>query len=133
MSDKIAKRFGYVIHVQNKEKMAEYKRLHADVWPEVLKRLKDSNLRNYTIYFSDNLNLMFSHIEYIGDDLDGDMKAIPNEPAMREWWKLCEPVQKPVQWEDSKPPSEGGKGDWWFPMEEVFHDGLSATAYKEKA
>ena len=131
MSQRVAKRLGSVIYLEP-SKVQEYKELHANVWPDVLNRLKDSNIRNYTIYFCDKLNIMFSHIEYIGDDLDADMKAIAADPKTKEWWKVCEPCQKPLQWE-GKPPSEGGKGDWWYPMEEVFHDGLSAIAYKDKA
>lgn len=59
------------------------------------------------------------------------MAAIGSDPVTREWWKICEPCQESLDW-TGPPPSEGGQGgNWWAPIEEVFHDGHSATQYKE--
>jgi hypothetical protein len=45
---------------------------------------------------------------------------------------VCEPCQIPLLWE-GVPPSQGGKGgDWWAPMEELFHCGHFSTAYYNK-
>lgn len=127
---KIAKRLGSVIKLKP-EMYEKYKELHAAVWPQVLKRIYDSNIRNYTIYYDKHHHLLFSHMEYIGDDLDKDMAAIGSDPVTREWWKVCEPCQESLEW-TGPPPSEGGQGgNWWAPMEEVFHDGHPATQYKE--
>uniref|UniRef100_H2YJ08 L-rhamnose mutarotase n=1 Tax=Ciona savignyi TaxID=51511 RepID=H2YJ08_CIOSA len=125
---KAAKRYGSVIKL-NADKVAEYKALHASVWPAVLARLEKSNVRNYTIYYCAQLGLLFSHFEYIGEDFDGDMSAVGEDPVTKDWWKVCEPCQSPLNWE-GPPPSEGGKGDWWQPMEEVFHDGHPASGYQ---
>ena len=43
------KRFGSVIGVRP-EKLEEYKRLHAAVWPDVLKMIGECHIRNYSIY-----------------------------------------------------------------------------------
>ena len=43
------KRYGSVIGV-HPDKIEEYKKLHAAVWPGVLKTIRDCNLRNYSIY-----------------------------------------------------------------------------------
>ena len=136
---KVAKRFGYVIPVKNPNQMVEYKRLHANVWPEVLKRQKDGNIRNFTLYFSDKLNLLFAHAEYIGNDFDADMKALADDPTMKEWSKLLEPVQEPWEWENGMLSEHGKLGKNGvargprIQLEEVFHDGLKATAYKNEA
>lgn len=67
---------------------------------------------------------------YLGDDLEKDMAAIGSDPVTRDWWKVCEPCQDSLDW-TGPPPSEGGKGgNWWAPIEEVFHDGHPATQYK---
>lgn len=59
------------------------------------------------------------------------MAAIGSDPITKEWWKVCEPCQESLEW-TGPPPSEGGKGgNWWAPMEEVFHDGHPATQYKQ--
>ncbi|XP_078349623.1 L-rhamnose mutarotase-like [Oculina patagonica] len=126
---KIAKRLGSVIKLKP-ELYEKYKELHAAVWPQVLQRIYDSNIRNYTIYYDKHHHLLFSHMEYIGDDLEKDMAAIGSDLITKEWWKVCEPCQESLEW-TGPPPSEGGKGgNWWAPMEEVFHDGHPATQYK---
>ena len=42
-------RFGMVTGLKP-EKMAYYKQLHANAWPAVLKKIKECNIRNYSIY-----------------------------------------------------------------------------------
>jgi L-rhamnose mutarotase len=103
-------RLGSVIRVKP-EKLAEYKTLHAAAWPGVLKRIYESNIRNYSIYYRDGL--LFSYMEYIGTDYKSDMDAIAADPITQQWWALTDPCQEPV------PSAE--KGDWWAPLEEVFH------------
>ena len=58
-------RYGMVIKVKP-EKFQEYKQLHARVWPDVLKMIKESNIRNYSIYHKDG-NLI-SYYENVGDE-----------------------------------------------------------------
>ncbi|KAK3748744.1 hypothetical protein QZH41_015686 [Actinostola sp. cb2023] len=126
---KAPKRCGSVIKLKP-ETYERYKELHAAVWPQVLKRIYDSNIRNYTIYYDKNNQVLFSHFEYIGDNFDADMAAIAADPVTIEWWKVCEPCQESFDWV-GPPPSEGGKGgNWWAPCEEMFHDGHNATQYK---
>ena len=42
-------RYGSVIGLRA-EKLDEYKKLHAAVWPEVVEAMHDANIRNYSIY-----------------------------------------------------------------------------------
>jgi L-rhamnose mutarotase len=42
-------RYGTVIGVKDEE-LDEHKKLHAAVWPDVLKMISDCNIRNYSIY-----------------------------------------------------------------------------------
>ena len=42
-------RMGMVIGIKP-EKIAEYKELHANCWPEILKGIEESNIRNYSIW-----------------------------------------------------------------------------------
>ena len=65
-------RYGSVIGIRP-EKLAEYKALHAAVWPAVLQQIQRSNIRNYTIYLREPENLLFSHFEYHGTDFAADM------------------------------------------------------------
>jgi L-rhamnose mutarotase len=106
------KRYGSVIGLRP-EHMAEYKRLHAAVWPEVLAQIKDSNITNYSIYLREPENLMFAYFEYGGTDYEGDMARMAADPKTNEWWALCMPMQKPLD--------TNRAGDWWGSTEEVFH------------
>ena len=104
------KRLGMVIGIK-KNKIEEYKKLHSEVWPKVLKNLTDLNCRNYSIYLRDNL--LFSYMEYHGNDYDRDMNLMAENKAVQEWWALCGPCQVPMR--------NKKNGEWWSPMEEVFH------------
>ena len=104
------KRFGQIIEVK-KEHFEEYKKFHAAVWPEVLEKIKDCNIQNYSIFHKDGL--LFAYMEYTGDDFDADMAKMAADPKTQEWWSIMEPMQKPVKTRK--------EGEWWSNMEEIFH------------
>ena len=106
------KRYGSVLGLKPEE-IAEYKRLHADVWPDVLRQIRARNIRNYTIFLREPENLLFAYYEYAGDDHDADMAAMAADPRTQEWWEVCMPKQVPLE--------SRAEGEWWAPMEEVFH------------
>ena len=103
-------RHGSVIKVRP-EKLAEYKRYHASVWPEILDMITKCNIRNYSIYHKDGY--LFSYFEYVGDDFAADMKKMAADPKTQEWWAVMEPMQQPLE--------TRARGEWWAEMEEVFH------------
>ncbi len=103
-------RYGMVIGIRP-EKVEEYKRLHAEVWPDVLAMISECNIRNYSIYLKDDF--LFSYFEYHGDDFEADMAKMAADPVTRKWWEVCKPCQNPL-------PSRK-EGEWWAGMEEVFH------------
>jgi len=76
------------------ENRAEYERLHADVWPDVLAKIYECNIRNYSIYRYGEL--LFSYFEYIGTDFDADMAKMAEDPMTQKWWDVCKPLQSPV-------------------------------------
>ncbi|WP_299150150.1 PfkB family carbohydrate kinase [uncultured Tateyamaria sp.] len=108
------RRMGSVIRLRA-EHMEEYKRLHADVWPGVLRRLQASNITNYSIYLKRPEFLMFGYFEYTGIDFEADNAAIAADPVTRKWWAVCGPMQEPFE--------TRADGEWWAEMEEVFHFG----------
>jgi len=112
---KTVKRVASVVGL-NRQTVEEYVILHKYVWPQVLQRIRKSNIRNYSIYMGelDDGNLyLFSYFEYVGNDFDADMQAIADDPVSQDWWKLTDPLQKRVK---GTP-----KGDQWKTIEEVFH------------
>ena len=75
------KRFGSVIGLEP-DKEQYYRQLHANTWPSVLARLKQSNVQNFTIYVTElaGKRYLFSYFEYTGDDYEADMLAIDDDP-----------------------------------------------------
>lgn len=104
------RRVAQVIAVKSEE-IAEYEKIHAEVWPTVLDRLRKSNIRNYSIYRYENL--LFSYFEYVGDDFDKDMAEIAADPETQRWWKVTDPMQNKVP--------EATENEWWHVIPEVFH------------
>ena len=93
------------------ENVEEYERLHAGVWPDVLARLTASNVHNYSIYrYGD---LLFSYLEYTGDDYEADMASVAADPATQRWWEICNTLQRPLD--------DRAEGEWWKELPEVFH------------
>jgi L-rhamnose mutarotase len=105
-------RMGQVIGL-NAEKIAEYKRLHAAVWPDVLKMITACNIRNYSIFLKEPENLLFAYFEYHGTDWAADAAKMAADKTTQEWWAVCMPCQKPLE--------TRADGEWWAGMEEVFH------------
>lgn len=110
------KRYGSVLGVKE-EKLAYYKELHAAVWPEVLKTIKDCNIRNFSIYLRrmpDGKYYLFSYYEYIGADFAADAARMAADPVTQKWWAECIPCQEPL--------ADRAEGEWWAAMDEVFHE-----------
>ncbi|MEA3335209.1 MAG: L-rhamnose mutarotase [Chloroflexota bacterium] len=103
-------RYGQLIGVKP-ERLEEYKAYHANVWPEILDKIRDCNIQNYSIYYKDGM--LFAYFEYVGEDFDGDMAKMAADPRTQEWWDIMMPMQEPVK--------TRAEGEWWAELEEVFH------------
>ena len=109
------KRYGSVVGLDS-DKIELYKRLHADVWPDVLKMIKECSINNYSIYLrqlDDGGYYLFSYFEYTGEDFEKDAAKMASDETTQKWWAVCKPCQKPL---DNR-----AEGEWWADMEEVFH------------
>ena len=109
------KRYGSVIEVKA-DRVEEYRKLHADVWPGVLKMIKESNLHNYSIYLRklpDGKYYLFTYFEYKGSDFSADCAKIAADPTTQKWWDVCVPCLVPFE--------DRAEGELWAGMEEVFH------------
>jgi L-rhamnose mutarotase len=104
------KRHGQLIRVKP-EKLEEYKRYHAQVWPEILAMIRECNIRNYSIYHKDGF--LFAYFEYVGTSFEDDMAKMAEDPKTQEWWDIMMPLQQPLETRQ--------EGEWWAEMEEVFH------------
>lgn len=113
--NKRVKRYGSVIGVKP-EMLEIYKRLHANPWPGVVNKIRECNIRNYSIYLKEvehGKYYLFSYFEYVGNNFEEDMAKMAADPVTQEWWKNTDPCQIPVSTRD--------ENEFWATMEEVFH------------
>ena len=108
----MVQRMGMVIGVRP-AKLAEYKRLHAEPWPEMDAALSAANIRNYSIYLREPENLLFGYWEYLGTDYEADMTLLGDLAVTKRWLALTDPCQARLP---SAPESE-----WWSTMPEIYH------------
>lgn len=106
------KRMGMVIGIKP-DRIAEYKRTHAAVWPEVLAKISDCNIRNYTIFLREPENLLFAYWEYHGEDWAADARKMAADARTQDWWAIHDSMQTPL--------ATRGAGERWAMAEEVFH------------
>jgi L-rhamnose mutarotase len=91
---------------------ADYDRLHAAVWPEVLGAITRAGIRNYSIFRHGRQ--LFSYFELPeGSGLPEAIRVLLADPACARWEELIRPLQEPC--------ANGADGTKWTSMDEVFH------------
>ena len=96
------------------EKEQQYRQLHAEVWPEVVKAIKKSHIRNYSISVAriGGRSFLFSYMEYTGDNLEVDFSAMADDATTRDkWWPLTDACQSVIE---GTP-----EGSQWMPLERL--------------
>ncbi len=91
--------------------IAEYEEYHKQVWPEIIKSIKDSGIEVLDIYRTGNR--MFMIIE-ANDNFSFEKKSAMDEanPKVQEWEELMWKFQQALPW--AKP------GEKWIVMEKIF-------------
>jgi L-rhamnose mutarotase len=91
--------------------IAEYKKHHEKVWPEILKSIKDSGIEDMQIYLFGTRMFM---IMDVNDTFSFEAKGAADRanPKVAEWERLMWKFQSPLP--QAKP------GEKWLLMERVF-------------
>ena len=93
------KRTGWIAKAKP-DMVQKYVELHANTWPAVLKRNKDCNLQNYSIFLKvlpNGEHYLFSYVEYTGKDFEADMARMAADPEVQRWWAECKPCLEGVE------------------------------------
>lgn len=88
---------------------AEYEKRHATLWPELKKQITESGVRNYSIYWDKDTNILFGYQEVIGDSNSQDAEAA--DEITRKWWDYMADIMEVNA--DNSPVT--------IPIQEVFH------------
>lgn len=81
--------------------VAEYRRRHDAIWPELAELLHASGIRDYSIFLDEETLALFAVLK-LTDDNRRD--ALPDHPVMKKWWDYMAPLMevhpdnRPLEW-----------------------------------
>lgn len=88
--------------------VAEYKRRHDEIWPELSSALRLAGVSDFSIFLDEQALTLFA-VRKIGDEQA--FAELPKLPIVRKWWEWMAPLME-VNSDNS--PKE-------CPLREVFH------------
>ena len=88
--------------------VAEYKRRHDELWPEIKELLAKEGVYDYSIFLDESNNTLFAVQKISGD---GNSQELGNNPINQKWWNYMADIS--VVNPDNSPVTEL--------MTEVFH------------
>lgn len=91
--------------------IAEYKRHHKKIWPEITRSIKDAGIEDMQMYLLGTRMFMVMDVNE-KFSFEAKAKADSANPKVREWEELMWRFQKPLP--DAKP------GEKWILMEKIF-------------
>ena len=91
--------------------IAEYKRYHEKIWPEITRSIKDSGIEDMEIYLLGTRMFMIMEVGE-GFSFEAKGQADRNNPKVQEWETLMGTFQQLLP--EAKP------GEKWLRMERVF-------------
>jgi L-rhamnose mutarotase len=112
MSNSPNKRFCLTLDLKDDPQLiAEYKRYHEKIWPEITKSIRDAGIVDMQIYL---LGTRMFMVMEVNDkfSFEAKAKADKDSPKVREWEELMWKFQKPLP--NAKP------GEKWMQMEKIF-------------
>lgn len=61
----------------------EYKRRHDELWPEIKESMRRQGIRNYTIWYYDDLDILFAYYEV--PDSEEANRICEMDPVSKKW------------------------------------------------
>jgi L-rhamnose mutarotase len=108
----MTKRYCLTLDLKDDPKLiAEYKRHHEKIWPEITKSIKDAGIVDLEIYLLGTRMFMLMEVDE-QFSIDQKAKADRENPKVREWEELM--------WKFQKPLSNAKPGEKWLLMERIF-------------
>ncbi|MCX8534049.1 L-rhamnose mutarotase [Chryseobacterium sp. KC 927] len=86
----------------------EYKKRHAEIWPELEDLLKESGVEDYSIFLDEETHILFGVLKCSNEI---KYQNLPLQPIMQKWWEYNKDIMQTN--EDNSPKS--------ISLEEVFY------------
>ncbi|MCX2865068.1 L-rhamnose mutarotase [Paucibacter sp. PLA-PC-4] len=83
--------------------VAEYKKRHDELWPELAAALREAGIHDYSIFLDEQTLSLFAVLKR-RPGAEASFDALPQQPVMRRWWDHMaelmevEPGNQPRQW-----------------------------------
>jgi L-rhamnose mutarotase len=61
----------------------EYKKRHDEIWPELKKLLYEAGIRDYSIFFDEETNILFAVQKVVGNTGSQDLGQ---QEIVKKWW-----------------------------------------------
>jgi L-rhamnose mutarotase len=84
------KRFGFKMKL-NPGFRDEYRKRHNEIWPELVKLLKDEGIGNYSIFLDEETNTLFAYQEQSGHSSSQDLGQTE---IVKKWWKYMADIME---------------------------------------
>jgi L-rhamnose mutarotase len=91
--------------------IAEYKRYHDKIWPEITQSLRELGVEDMEIYLLGTRLFMIMEVKE-GFSFEAKARAELENPKVRDWEKLM--------WKFQQALPEAKPGEKWVPMERIF-------------
>jgi L-rhamnose mutarotase len=62
----------------------EYRRRHASIWPELAALLRETGIRDYSIFLEEKTLQLFAILKI---DDPAKLDSLATQPVMRRWWE----------------------------------------------
>ena len=69
--------------------VAEYKRRHEEIWPELAQAIRDAGISDYSIFLDEKTLTLFA-VQIQSDSTTAD--DLPNHPTVKKWWAYVAPL-----------------------------------------
>jgi len=69
----------------------EYRKRHGEIWPELVKMLKDQGIGNYSIFYDEETSTLFAYQEQSGESSSQDLGT---EEIVKKWWKYMADIME---------------------------------------
>ena len=71
----------------------EYERRHAQLWPELKQQIHDAGVRNYSIYWDRDTNILFGYQE-VEEGASNTQDASAADEVTLRWWEYMKDLME---------------------------------------
>jgi len=71
--------------------VAEYRRRHDEIWPELARELRGAGISDYSIFLDEETLTLFA-VQKLSDDHTAD--ALPQTAIVQKWWAHMAPLME---------------------------------------